>query len=81
MPNPSHLETVDPVVMGHVKAVEDALGNSTKTLGVLIHGDAAVAGQGVVYECLQMGYLPHYQSKGIIHIVANNQIGFTTTPA
>ncbi len=49
LPNPSHLETVDPVVMGHVKAVEDSLENSTKTLGVLIHGDAAVAGQGVVY--------------------------------
>jgi 2-oxoglutarate dehydrogenase E1 component len=81
LPNPSHLETVNPVVMGHVKAVEDALSNSIKTLGVLIHGDAAVAGQGVVYECLQMGYLPHYQSNGIIHIVANNQIGFTTTPA
>lgn len=81
LPNPSHLETVNPVVMGHVKAVEDALSNNNKTLGVLIHGDAAVAGQGVVYECLQMGYLPHYQSNGIIHIVANNQIGFTTTPA
>lgn len=67
--------------MGHVKAVGDSLENNIKTLGVLIHGDAAVAGQGVVYECLQMGYLPHYQSNGIIHIVANNQIGFTTTPA
>lgn len=67
--------------MGHVKAVEDYLQNNTKTLGVLIHGDAAVAGQGVVYECLQMGYLPNYQSNGIIHIIANNQIGFTTTPA
>ena len=67
--------------MGHVKAVADSLENRNKTLGVLIHGDAAVAGQGVVYECLQMGYLPHYQSNGVIHIVANNQIGFTTTPA
>jgi 2-oxoglutarate dehydrogenase E1 component len=81
LPNPSHLETVNPVVMGHVKAVADSLENRNKTLGVLIHGDAAVAGQGVVYECLQMGYLPHYQSNGVIHIVANNQIGFTTTPA
>lgn len=49
LPNPSHLETVNPVVMGHVKAVEDSLQNASKTLGVLIHGDAAVAGQGVVY--------------------------------
>jgi 2-oxoglutarate dehydrogenase complex dehydrogenase (E1) component-like enzyme len=46
-----------------------------------MHGDAAVAGQGIVYECLQMGYLNHYHSHGVIHIVANNQIGFTTTPA
>lgn len=81
LPNPSHLETVNPVVMGHVKAVKDALKNEEKTLGVLIHGDAAVAGQGVVFECLQMAYLPHYNINGTIHIVANNQIGFTTTPA
>ena len=52
-----------------------------KTLSVLIHGDAALAGQGVVYECLQMAYLRHYNNHGVIHIVANNQIGFTTTPA
>ncbi len=81
LPNPSHLETVNPVVMGHVKAVKDALKNEEKTLGVLIHGDAAVAGQGVVYECLQMAYLNNYSINGVIHIVANNQIGFTTTPA
>lgn len=48
---------------------------------MVIHGDAAVAGQGIVYECLQMSYLKHYQTFGVIHIVANNQIGFTTTPA
>lgn len=48
---------------------------------MLIHGDAALAGQGIVYECLQMSYLPHYQTNGVIHVVANNQIGFTTTPA
>ena len=48
---------------------------------MLIHGDAAVAGQGVVYECLQTSYLNHYNINGVIHIVANNQIGFTTTPA
>lgn len=67
--------------MGHVKAVKDALKNDEKSLAVLIHGDAAVAGQGVVYECLQMAYLNHYNINGVIHIVANNQIGFTTTPA
>jgi 2-oxoglutarate dehydrogenase E1 component len=67
--------------MGHVKSVEDSLVTDKKTLAVLIHGDAAVAGQGIVYECLQMSYLKHYQTFGVIHIVANNQIGFTTTPA
>jgi len=50
-------------------------------MAVIIHGDAAVAGQGIVYECLQMSYLDHYNINGTIHIVANNQIGFTTTPA
>ena len=81
LPNPSHLETVNPVCMGHVKAVGDHLNKSDKCLSVLIHGDAALAGQGVVYECLQMAYLNHYNSYGVVHIVANNQIGFTTTPA
>lgn len=85
MPNPSHLETVNPVCMGHVKAVEDYIKSDSDStdknvLSVLIHGDAALAGQGIVYECLQMSYLDHYQSNGVIHIVANNQIGFTTTP-
>ena len=59
--------------MGHVKAVKDALKNDEKSLAVVIHGDAAVAGQGVVYECLQMAYLNHYDISGVIHIVANNQ--------
>lgn len=67
--------------MGHVKSVDDSLKSNDKTIAVLIHGDAAVAGQGVVYECLQMSYLNHYNINGAIHIVANNQIGFTTTPA
>ena len=80
LPNPSHLETVNPVCMGHVKAVEDC-GDGKKTMSVIIHGDAALAGQGIVYECLQMSYLNHYQTNGVIHVVANNQIGFTTTPA
>ena len=81
LPNPSHLETVNAVAMGHVKAYSDTCGGEKKTLCVIIHGDAAIAGQGVVYEALQMSYLPHYQTNGVIHIVANNQIGFTTTPA
>lgn len=85
LPNPSHLEAVNPVCMGHVKAVEDYIRSETKSkdtnaLSVLIHGDAALAGQGIVYECLQMSYLDHYHNNGVIHIVANNQIGFTTTP-
>lgn len=50
-------------------------------MAVIIHGDAAVAGQGIVYECLQSSYPKHYDIDGVIHIVANNQIGFTTTPA
>jgi 2-oxoglutarate dehydrogenase E1 component len=54
---------------------------NVNSLSVLIHGDAAVSGQGIVYECLQMAYLPHYANYGVIHVVANNQIGFTTTPA
>lgn len=86
LPNPSHLETVNPVVMGHSKAVQDCINDQKQTknknvMSVIIHGDAALAGQGVVYECLQMGYLNHYANNGVIHIVANNQIGFTTTPA
>ena len=84
LPNPSHLQAVNPVCMGHVKAVEDYqkdVGcNEKSALSVLIHGDAALAGQGIVYQCLQMAYLDHYQNNGVIHIVANNQIGFTTTP-
>jgi 2-oxoglutarate dehydrogenase E1 component len=67
--------------MGHVKSVTDSLKNEEKSLAVLMHGDAALAGQGVVYECLQMNYLNHFKINGVIHIVANNQIGFTTTPA
>lgn len=81
MPNPSHLETVNPVLMGHVKAVNDEMESKDKSLAVIIHGDAALAGQGIVYECLQMANLNHYSLNGVIHIVANNQIGFTTTPA
>jgi 2-oxoglutarate dehydrogenase E1 component len=80
MPNPSHLEAVDPVVEGFARAKADVLYNCEydKILPILIHGDASVAGQGIVYEVLQMSLLPGYSTGGTIHFVINNQIGFTT---
>ncbi|MDE3250166.1 MAG: 2-oxoglutarate dehydrogenase E1 component [Bacteroidota bacterium] len=80
MPNPSHLEAVDPVVVGFARAKADVLYNSDydKILPILIHGDASVAGQGIVYEVLQMCELDGYLTGGTIHFVINNQIGFTT---
>ncbi len=79
-PNPSHLEAVNPVVEGFARAKADILHGSEydKILPILIHGDAALAGQGVVYELLQMSKLNGYKTGGTIHLVINNQIGFTT---
>jgi 2-oxoglutarate dehydrogenase E1 component len=79
-PNPSHLEAVNPVVLGQARAqIDDEYrGDMTKCIPILIHGDAAIAGQGIVYECTQMSRLDGYKTGGTIHIVINNQVGFTT---
>ena len=81
--NPSHLEAVDPVVQGKARARQRVLGDTAerkKVVPILIHGDAAFIGQGVVAEVFNMSQLPGYRTGGTIHIVVNNQIGFTTTP-
>jgi 2-oxoglutarate dehydrogenase E1 component len=80
MPNPSHLEAVDPVVLGFSRAKADVMYDSQydSILPVLIHGDASIAGQGIVYEILQMSGLHGYSTGGTLHFVINNQIGFTT---
>src|SRR3546814_744545 len=83
VPNPSHLEAVDPVVLGKVRAQQvdrDDLAKHEQVLPVLIHGDAAFAGQGIVWECLGFSGVPGYNTGGCIHFIVNNQIGFTTSP-
>jgi len=79
-PNPSHLEAVSPVIQGIARAKIDRKynGDFTKVAPILIHGDAAIAGQGVVYEVVQMAELSGYRTGGTIHLVVNNQVGFTT---
>jgi multifunctional 2-oxoglutarate metabolism enzyme len=80
-PNPSHLELVDPVVLGMTRALDNEIGDKlyTKNLSVLVHGDSAFAGQGIVAEILNLTQLEGYKNGGTIHIIINNQIGFTTT--
>ena len=80
--NPSHLEAVDPVVEGLVRPKQDRIGDEKRerVLPILIHGDAALIGQGVVAEVLQMSQLDGFTTGGTIHVVTNNQIGFTTNP-
>jgi 2-oxoglutarate dehydrogenase E1 component len=83
-PNPSHLEVVDPVVVGKVRARQDEAGDTKgrhSVMGILLHGDAAFAGQGIVYETLAMSQLIGYRTGGTLHVITNNQIGFTTVPA
>lgn len=81
--NPSHLEAADPVVLGRTRAIQfskNDIGKYEKAMSVLLHGDAAFAAQGVVYETMGFLHLPAYSTGGTIHIITNNQIGFTTDP-
>jgi 2-oxoglutarate dehydrogenase E1 component len=81
-PNPSHLEAVDPVVIGRVRAKQDQWGDKERShvMGLLLHGDAAFAGQGLIAETFDFSQLRGYRTGGTIHVIVNNQIGFTTSP-
>lgn len=83
--NPSHLEAITPVVMGSVRAHIDYFKKAEQTkkhssMAIIVHGDSAVSGQGVVYECINMSYTPAYDIGGVVHIIVNNQLGFSTLP-
>ena len=80
--NPSHLEAVNPVVLGKVRAKQEQLNDKDRTqvMPLLLHGDAAFAGQGVVAECFGLSGLVGHKTGGTMHVVVNNQIGFTTAP-
>src|SRR6185295_1367367 len=80
--NPSHVEFVDPIVVGRTRAKQDRAGDAARERGlsVLIHGDAAFAGEGVVQETLNLSELAGYRVGGTLHIIVNNQVGFTTSP-
>src|SRR3546814_19114794 len=82
LPNPSHLEAVNPVVLGKVRATQTARHDADReqVLPVLLHGDAAFAGQGIIMECFGFSGLKGYNTGGTIHFVINNQVGFTTRP-
>jgi 2-oxoglutarate dehydrogenase E1 component len=82
LPNPSHLEAVDPVVLGKARAQQVMRGDDegTQVLPVLLHGDAAFAGQGIVSECFGFSGIPGYGTGGTLHFIVNNQVGFTTSP-
>src|SRR4051812_3467227 len=82
LPNPSHLEAVDPVVLGKARAQQVMRGDEqgTQVLPVLLHGDAAFAGQGIVSECFSFSGIPGYGTGGTLHFIVNNQVGFTTSP-
>jgi 2-oxoglutarate dehydrogenase E1 component len=83
VPNPSHLEAVDPVVLGKARAnqtMRDDLTDHVQVLPILLHGDAAFAGQGIVWECLSFSGIRGYNTGGCIHFIVNNQVGFTTSP-